>query len=253
MCGSGTFLIEAGLIAVRRAPRRCTRTSASSAGPRSGAEARADRSSAPRRGPRRRAARALPHPRVRPERGGGRGRRGQRATRPVSSREVSIAEADATRRCRWRPRPGLLVTNPPYGDRLARRSEGDEDVLLPARRAAGRAPRIPDGRPLGEPGLRERVPPPAAAPAAAVERAHRVHAARVPGAGLCSDAGARRAGAAARCFPGASRASRDEEHRGQPRGSDGGVPGTSQAAATATTPASSEPTELIRKRAKTPA
>ena len=73
----------------------------------------------PRRGPRRRAPGALPHPsaskgaprRWRPP---GRNVRGARL-----EREVSIAEADATR-----PLPlegldhGLLVTNPPYGDRL---------------------------------------------------------------------------------------------------------------------------------------
>ncbi|HEY1335732.1 MAG TPA: THUMP domain-containing protein [Myxococcaceae bacterium] len=117
MCGSGTFLIEAGLLAVRRAPG-AHRTFGIERWPSLGAEARAslDRLRAEARAGERRA----PFP----IRGFDRSTEALEAARANVraarlKREVSIAEADATR-----PLPlegldhGLLVTNPPYGDRL---------------------------------------------------------------------------------------------------------------------------------------
>jgi putative N6-adenine-specific DNA methylase len=118
MCGSGTFLVEAGLLAVHRAPG-VHRSFGIERWPSLGAEARASleriRSEA-RAGERR-----APFP----VRGFDRSPEAVEAARANVraarlEREISIAEADATR-----PLPledldhGLLVTNPPYGDRLA--------------------------------------------------------------------------------------------------------------------------------------
>ena len=117
MCGSGTFLIEAGLLAVRRAPS-VHRSFGIERWPSLGAEAKAtlDRLRAEARANERRA----PFP----IRGFDRNAEALEAARANVraarlEREVSVAEADATR-----PLPlgdldhGLLVTNPPYGDRL---------------------------------------------------------------------------------------------------------------------------------------
>ena len=118
MCGSGTFLVEAGLLAVHRAPG-VHRAFGIERWPSLGAEARAslERIRAEARAGERRA----PFP----IRGFDRSPEAVEAARANVraarlEREVSIAEADATR-----PLPleevdhGLLVTNPPYGDRLA--------------------------------------------------------------------------------------------------------------------------------------
>jgi 23S rRNA (guanine2445-N2)-methyltransferase / 23S rRNA (guanine2069-N7)-methyltransferase len=117
MCGSGTFLVEAGLVAVHRAPG-AHRTFGIERWPSLGPEARAtlDRIRAEARGGERRA----PFP----IRGFDRSPEAVEAARANVraarlEREVSVAEGDATR-----PLPvadldhGLLVTNPPYGDRL---------------------------------------------------------------------------------------------------------------------------------------
>ena len=117
MCGSGTFLIEAGLVAVHRAPG-VHRTFGIERWPSLGAEARSslERIRAEARGGERKA----PFP----IRGFDRSDEAVEAAwanvrAARLEREVSIAEADATR-----PLPlegldhGLLVTNPPYGDRL---------------------------------------------------------------------------------------------------------------------------------------
>ncbi|HZX40713.1 MAG TPA: THUMP domain-containing protein, partial [Myxococcaceae bacterium] len=117
MCGSGTFLIEAGLLAVRRAPS-LHRPFGIERWPTLGAEARTilDRLRAEARAHERRA----PFPIRGLDRSGEAleaVRSNVRAAR--LEREISVAEADATR-----PLPlgdldhGLLVTNPPYGDRL---------------------------------------------------------------------------------------------------------------------------------------
>ncbi len=117
MCGSGTFLIEAGLIAVRRAPA-VHRALGIERWPSLGAEARAtlDRLRSEARAHERRA--------PCPIRGFDRDPEAVEAARSKVraarlEREVTVSEADATR-----PLPledvdhGLLVTNPPYGDRL---------------------------------------------------------------------------------------------------------------------------------------
>jgi putative N6-adenine-specific DNA methylase len=117
MCGSGTFLVEAGLMAIRRAPS-LHRTFGIEHWPSLGSEAKAslDRLRAEARANERRA----PFP----IRGFDRDPEAVEAARANVraarlEREVTVAEADATR-----PLPlsdlhgGLLVTNPPYGDRL---------------------------------------------------------------------------------------------------------------------------------------
>ena len=117
MCGSGTFLTEAGLLAVRRAPG-VHRAFGIERWPTLGDEARSilDRLRAEARANERRA----PFP----IRGFDRNPEAVEAARANVraarlEREIVVAEADATR-----PLPlegldhGLLVTNPPYGDRL---------------------------------------------------------------------------------------------------------------------------------------
>ena len=118
LCGSGTFLVESGLVAARRAPA-LRRTLGIERWPSLGAEARAalDRL--------REEARANERQPPFPIRGFDRDPDAVAAARANVraaglERAVSLAEADATR-----PLPlgdldhGLLVTNPPYGDRLA--------------------------------------------------------------------------------------------------------------------------------------
>jgi len=117
MCGSGTFLTEAGLLAVRRAPG-VHRAFGIERWPALGDEARSilDRLRSEARANERRA----PFP----VRGFDRNPEAVEAARANVraarlEREIVVAEADATR-----PLPlegldhGLLVTNPPYGDRL---------------------------------------------------------------------------------------------------------------------------------------
>lgn len=118
MCGSGTFLVEAGLLAVRRAPN-VHRTFGIERWPSLGKEAKStlDRLKAEARAHERRA----PFPILGFDRNA---EALEAAAANVKAarleREVALAEADATR-----PLPleglehGLLVTNPPYGDRLA--------------------------------------------------------------------------------------------------------------------------------------
>src|SRR5262249_47949681 len=105
MCGSGTFLIEAGLIALRRAPGLHQRFRVER-WPSLGAAARP-----PERAP--------PGPMLGSDRSDeavAAARANVRAAR--LGREISVAEGDATRPLPGLPPAGLLVTNPPYGDRL---------------------------------------------------------------------------------------------------------------------------------------
>jgi 23S rRNA (guanine2445-N2)-methyltransferase / 23S rRNA (guanine2069-N7)-methyltransferase len=117
MCGSGTFLVEAGLLAVRRAPN-VHRNFGIEHWPSLGREAKStlDRLRAEARANERKA----PFPILGFDRSAEAveaARANVRAAR--LEREVAVGEADATR-----PLPlgdvdhGLLVTNPPYGDRL---------------------------------------------------------------------------------------------------------------------------------------
>jgi putative N6-adenine-specific DNA methylase len=117
MCGSGTFLVEAGLIAVRRAPGLHHRFGVER-WPSLGADAR--RILQTLRSDARAHERAAPAP----IQGFDRSDEAVAAARSNVDaarlgREVRIAEADATRPLPALPTTGLLVTNPPYGDRLA--------------------------------------------------------------------------------------------------------------------------------------
>ncbi len=117
MCGSGTLAIEAGLIAVRRAPG-ITRKFAVERWPQLGAEAkrkiedlRRDASANERKAP------CPIYGLDREEKAS------DAATKNVAAanlvQEVQIIQADATRSLPIpTDPPGLLVTNPPYGDRL---------------------------------------------------------------------------------------------------------------------------------------
>lgn len=117
MCGSGTLLIEGGLVAVRRAPG-VGRTFAVERWPHLGARARsllADLRSDAKKHERR-----APFPIFgldkNPEAVEA-ARRNLAAAR--LGREVEVAEGDATQALSVRElASGLLVTNPPYGDRL---------------------------------------------------------------------------------------------------------------------------------------
>lgn len=117
MCGSGTFAIEAGLIAVRRAPG-LTRTFAVERWPHLGAASRTKLADL------RREASAQERPAPCPIYGLDREQEAvDAATKNVAAakltQEVQILEADATKPLPIpTERPGLLVTNPPYGDRL---------------------------------------------------------------------------------------------------------------------------------------
>jgi 23S rRNA (guanine2445-N2)-methyltransferase / 23S rRNA (guanine2069-N7)-methyltransferase len=117
LCGSGTFAIEAGLIAMRRAPG-LTRTFAVERWPHLGAEARTKLAD-------------LRHEATAQERAApcliyGLDRQQEAvdaAIRNVAAakltQEVQILQADAARPLPIPTEPpGLLVTNPPYGDRL---------------------------------------------------------------------------------------------------------------------------------------
>ena len=105
MCGSGTFRPASSPCAARPT---CTGTSASSTGPRSGGR-RASTGSAPRRGPT--SERAVPHPRVRIPSEVEAARANVKAGR--LEREITIAEADATRALPLEGLDHLLVSNPP--------------------------------------------------------------------------------------------------------------------------------------------
>jgi putative N6-adenine-specific DNA methylase len=117
LCGSGTFAIEAGLIARRRAPG-LTRTFAVERWPQMGAEA--TRTLAELRREARAGERPAPYPIY------GLDRQEEAvaaATRNVAAAqltpEIRIIQADATKPLPIPASPpGLLVTNPPYGDRL---------------------------------------------------------------------------------------------------------------------------------------
>jgi len=117
MCGSGTFAIEAGLIAVRRAPG-ITRRFAVERWPRLGEEARRKLEDLRREA--RASERQAPHPIYaldRQEEALHAARRNVAAAQ--LTREVQIIAADATKPLPIpTDPPGLLVTNPPYGDRL---------------------------------------------------------------------------------------------------------------------------------------
>lgn len=117
MCGSGTFTIEAGLISKRRAPG-LARTFAVERWPRMGAEA--TRTLAELRGEARAGERPAPFAIY------GIDRLEEAAAAAIKNvaaahlmQEVRIIQADATRSLPIPVAPpGLLVTNPPYGDRL---------------------------------------------------------------------------------------------------------------------------------------
>jgi 23S rRNA (guanine2445-N2)-methyltransferase / 23S rRNA (guanine2069-N7)-methyltransferase len=117
MCGSGTLAIEAGLIALRRAPG-ITRTFAVERWPQLGAEAKRKIEDL------RRDARANERTAPCPIYGLDREEKAvDAATKNVAAanltQAVRIIHADATRPLPIpTDRPGLLVTNPPYGDRL---------------------------------------------------------------------------------------------------------------------------------------
>ena len=117
MCGSGTFVIEAGLIAVHRAPG-LDRTLAVERWPQLGAEASRKLADL------RREARADERPARYPIYGFDRQEEAvAAATKNVAAaglaREVQVVLGDATRVLPIPVEPpGLLVTNPPYGDRL---------------------------------------------------------------------------------------------------------------------------------------
>lgn len=115
MCGSGTLLIEAGLIATRRAPalnRRFSVEQWPKLGPQAvqiltdlRAEARAQQ-------------RRAPHPIVGIDRDPDALAAAKRNVAAAGlSREISLEEGDATQLAPREP-PGLIVTNPPYGTRL---------------------------------------------------------------------------------------------------------------------------------------
>ncbi|HEV8119714.1 MAG TPA: THUMP domain-containing protein, partial [Candidatus Polarisedimenticolia bacterium] len=118
MCGSGTFLIEAGLLAVRRAPN-VHRNFGIEHWPSLGREAKStlDRLRAEARANERRA----PFP----IQGFDRSAEALEAAKANVKaarleREITLAEADATRPLALDGLDdGLLVSNPPYGDRLA--------------------------------------------------------------------------------------------------------------------------------------
>ena len=117
MCGSGTFAIEAGLIAMRRAPG-LTRTFAVERWPHLGAAARTTLTDLRREA--RAQERAAPCPIY------GLDRQQEAVDAAIKNvaaakltQEVQILQADAARPLPIpTDPPGLLVTNPPYGDRL---------------------------------------------------------------------------------------------------------------------------------------
>jgi putative N6-adenine-specific DNA methylase len=117
MCGSGTFAIEAGLIAVRRAPG-FTRTFAVERWPHLGAAARTKLTDLRREASAQE--RAAPCPIY------GLDRQQEAVDAAIKNvaaakltQEVQILQADAARPLPIPTEPpGLLVTNPPYGDRL---------------------------------------------------------------------------------------------------------------------------------------
>jgi putative N6-adenine-specific DNA methylase len=116
MCGSGTFLIEAGLIAIRRAPS-VHRTFGVERWPSLGESARQVL------GALRSDARAHERPAPCPIRGFDRSEEAvAAATANLRAarleREVTLGKADVTRPLPLEESSGLLVTNPPYGDRL---------------------------------------------------------------------------------------------------------------------------------------
>jgi putative N6-adenine-specific DNA methylase len=117
MCGSGTFVIEAGMIARRRAPG-LARTFAVERWPRMAEEAR--QTLADLRRDARAGERAAPHPIVGVDR---QEEAVAAATKNLAAADladaVRIVHGDATKPLpiALAP-PGLLVTNPPYGDRL---------------------------------------------------------------------------------------------------------------------------------------
>ena len=230
----------------------CTGASASSAGPRSARRPRRSLDRHPRRGPRQRAPGARS-----PSVGFDRSSEAVEAARANVQaarleREISIAEADATR-----PLPargfdrGLLVTNPPYGDRLTPGGQkGMKTFYFHLGERLGALPGLPHGHPLRatRPSRRRSTTARCAGdrcgtgPSSA--RCSSTAAARPPARGA-----ARPGAAAGRCCPGGSRASPPKSTEVSAAAAVE-VPGTSQATATATTPASSEPTELMRRIAK---
>lgn len=116
MCGSGTLVIEAGLIAERRAPNLAFDFSVER-WPHQGKEARAILDDL--RADAKRQERKAPYPILGFDRSD---EAVEAAARNVSAAKlrdaVKIAYGDATQPLPVPSAPGLLVTNPPYGDRL---------------------------------------------------------------------------------------------------------------------------------------
>ncbi len=179
MCGSGTILIEGGLIARRRAPG-IARDFAVEKWPHLGERARellADLRADARRNERKV---EVPDPRLRQGPGGAGGGAAQR-----EGGEAGGGDPHRGGRCDEAPSPARFGRPPHHQSALRRpaglgRPEGDEELLLQAGRhpaAAGLA----HLRALGQPGLRERLPCSSQQPEGPVERPHRLHAARLPG------------------------------------------------------------------------
>jgi putative N6-adenine-specific DNA methylase len=121
MCGSGTFLIEAGLIATRRAPG-LRRELAIEQWPSLGQEAQGHLREL--RDEARAHERAAPCPVLgfdKDEEALEAARKNVKAAR--LEREIAVSPGDATAPLSFPPGPGLLVTNPPYGDRLGEGSQ----------------------------------------------------------------------------------------------------------------------------------
>ena len=175
MCGSATLLIEAAWVAARRAPS-LLRSFAVERWPELGPKAR------PLLAELRAEAQAAQRPVAVPlwgfdrdEEALGAARANVRAAGLTGP--IQLKEADATREL---PLPtdarGLLLTNPPYGDRLGTgRPEGNEGLLLPAGRTLRRARPLPRLHSLRKPGLRERLPPQAVRAKGALQRPHSLH------------------------------------------------------------------------------
>jgi 23S rRNA (guanine2445-N2)-methyltransferase / 23S rRNA (guanine2069-N7)-methyltransferase len=116
MCGSGTLLIEGGLIACRRAPG-LGREFSVERWPHLGAQAR--EVLADLRSQARAAVRAAPFPIVGFDKNDEAVQASRRNIKAAGlSDTLTVREGDATRTLDLPSPPGLLVTNPPYGDRL---------------------------------------------------------------------------------------------------------------------------------------
>lgn len=116
MCGSGTLVIEAGMIATRRAPG-IKRAFAVERWPKLGEQARAILQDL--RAEAAKAERAAPHPIFGFDKNDEAVEAARRNINAANLRDVvRVREGDATQPLPLPETPGLIVTNPPYGDRL---------------------------------------------------------------------------------------------------------------------------------------